>query len=528
MNRTIILAIACIGFLTNVLAQNQEAVIKIEKSENGETVVIEKNIELEDGQDLNSVLEELGVLDELGNLKEGQSFEINVIKKSGPDTDQDIKIEYFDTPDFDFKLESKAFLGVMLAENHDGEGVRIEEVIENTQAAKSNLQAGDIILSMNGAAYDNVGELVEAIAALNPGDQVSIVYSRNGMVDTEVIELGEKAISPFEMRPFSPEDFSNDWREMNPDSKVYEFHFDDENGWSNGGEVTEQAFLGVSPGYECTEEKQAGVLIGSITPNSAAEEMGMQSGDRIVKVNKQEVNSFEELAELIQGMEVDEEIKVEVTRDGKKERLQGTLGAREVSSNSFPGFDMFEGFGDFPQQREFFFKFDGSEEDIQLEGIEEQLEEMLRNFEGNIDFNAEEFERDLEDMLTPYIENFDVETSEVNILISIEQITAEDVAAVNQNAAEKIAVDNSLDLDYVSFFPNPTTGRMNLSFRVPEDDEEVSIRVYNQTGKTVFEEVVNGTAEYENQIDLSDLASGPYYLQIVQGSKSYAKKIVKE
>ena len=149
--------------------QNQQAIIKIEKSENGETTIIEKNIKLSAGQDINSILKELGVLDELGNLKEGQSFEINLKKLNGLDIDQDIKIEYFDMPEFDFELESKAFLGVMLTELPEKSGVLIQDVIEDSQAEKAGLQRGDILISFNGQKYHCVEELVSSIGVLKPG-----------------------------------------------------------------------------------------------------------------------------------------------------------------------------------------------------------------------------------------------------------------------------------------------------------------------------------------------------------------------
>ena len=63
--------------------QNQQALIKIEKSENGGTTIIENKIKLSAGQEINSALKESGVLDELGNLKEGQSFEINLKELNG-------------------------------------------------------------------------------------------------------------------------------------------------------------------------------------------------------------------------------------------------------------------------------------------------------------------------------------------------------------------------------------------------------------------------------------------------------------
>ncbi|MEJ6795568.1 MAG: hypothetical protein QNK63_02555, partial [Flavobacteriales bacterium] len=57
------------------------------------------------------------------------------------DIDQEIKIEYFDMPEFDFELESKAFLGVMLTELPEKNGVLIQDVIEGSQAEKQDCKA---------------------------------------------------------------------------------------------------------------------------------------------------------------------------------------------------------------------------------------------------------------------------------------------------------------------------------------------------------------------------------------------------
>lgn len=508
-------------------SQNEQATIKIEKYKDGETTIIEKNIELKDGQDINSILQELEVLDDLGNLKDGQSFEVNVKKSSGLDIDQDIKIEYFDMPEFSFELESKAFLGVMLSEISEGNGVLVQDVIEGTQAEKAGLQSGDIILSFNGKSYVSVEELVSSIGNLLPGDSAEVVFSRNGETLSEIIELGEKKIYPFELKTFPFSDYPNSEMELDENGmRIYEFHMEDENLWPGMVEENEKAFLGVSPSYECTENGQEGVLIDNVTPNSTAELMGIQSGDRITKIFKDDVNSFEELAHMIKNLNKGDEIKVELIREGKKLKFKGELGAKS-DQHLYQGFDMFQGFENTPHQGEFFFKYDGKEDSIHPQGLEQRLNEMMMEFDMNEDFNSEEFEREIEEMLTPLSEDLAIISEEINVFISIETISNEDLTQVNQNATEELKSEDDLQFDFIKFFPNPSNGEFNLRFKLPTSDE-FKILIYDQLGKIVYEEVSMGELEYNGRINLSSLENGSYFLQIIQTDKTYSRKIIKE
>lgn len=535
---SVICCIATIGF-----SQSQQATIKIEKTENGETTVIEKNIELSDGQDINSILQELGVLDELGNLREGQSFEINVKKIDGPNVDQDITIEYFDVPHFNFELESKAFLGVILSENNEGNGVIVKDVIEDTQAEKVGIQPGDIIVSLDGTNYNSVSELVDLIGSYSAGDPIDIEVLRNGEIMNIHVDLGEKKISPFEQRAFSFDEFNENFEfpefEMDEGgTKIYEFHMDDEDGWEDGfyqqheSDTPREGFLGVSPSYDHSRVIEKGVLIGHISCNSAAEKMGLKEGDVVIKIFKTEINTFDELADIIGDLMEGDEIKLTIEREGKKIKMSGNLGARPIP-NCYKGSDMFQGH-DFmypenkDMHREFFFKFDGSDEELQLEGLEQQLEEMMRALEENEEgFNSEQLERELEEMLTPMLEEFEIVTEEININITIQPITDLDIDMVNENAQIGLSNKDDLQFDFVNFFPNPNNGEFNLRFQLQEN-APYNVFIYNQIGKTVFEDSRSIDGEYSNTINLNGLADGPYFLLISQGEKTYSRKIIKE
>jgi len=525
---TVLICIATLSY-----AQNQEATIKIEKSENGETVIIQKKIELTDGQDINSILQELGVLDDLGNLKEGQSFEINVKKKDGINADEDIKIEYFDIPELNFGFESKAFLGVMLADNEENSGVLISDVIEDTQASNAGLESGDVIISMNGINYDSVHELVAAIGEMKPDDTIVLEFIRGSEVMTKSIALGEKKITPFEQRNF--EFPSPPQPNMDQDfGRLFEFHLDQNGNALHPEELEDESgFLGVSPGYRFTDQDQ-GVLIGAVTAESAAEIMGIQEGDFILNVNKTDVNTFDELASIIKNLKKGDQVKIEVNRDGKKIKLKGELGGRAIRKH-FNGTDMFQGFPgenpffDQPGEREFFFRYDGDEESIPLEGLEEQLEQMMRELETmQDDFNTEQFELQLQEMLEPLLQDMELgATEEINMSITVESISPADMEVVNETADVKLSMEDDLDMEYISFFPNPTSGEFNLKFNL-HSEESYRVLVYNQLGETVFEDNRNTSGEYSNIIDLGSLANGPYFLIISQGDSTYNRKIIKE
>ena len=67
--------------------------------------------------------------------------------------------------------------------------------------------------------------------------------------------------------------------------------------------------------FNLTEAK--GVLVGDVIKNSPAEETGIKTGDIIMKVNNEEVNSPEELQNKIGNTEIGKEANIEIVRNGE-------------------------------------------------------------------------------------------------------------------------------------------------------------------------------------------------------------------
>jgi Peptidase family M28/PDZ domain/Peptidase family M1 domain len=61
-----------------------------------------------------------------------------------------------------------------------GEGVRLDGVRAGTPAAQAGLQAGDIIVEVNGTPVDNLQGYAQVLKQLQPGEEIGIRYIRNG------------------------------------------------------------------------------------------------------------------------------------------------------------------------------------------------------------------------------------------------------------------------------------------------------------------------------------------------------------
>lgn len=75
-------------------------------------------------------------------------------------------------------------------------------------------------------------------------------------------------------------------------------------------------------------EKNEGVLIERVVSGEAAEESGLRSGDVLLRLDGQPVNSSESLGEALELAGAGKKVPIDILRDGKRQTLQATLGDR--------------------------------------------------------------------------------------------------------------------------------------------------------------------------------------------------------
>jgi serine protease Do len=84
-----------------------------------------------------------------------------------------------------------AFLGVQLTEAENGGGALVAEVEDGQPAAQAGLQAGDLITEVGDETVSNAADLTAAIRNLQPGDKVTVTFTRDGNEQSVEVTLGE-------------------------------------------------------------------------------------------------------------------------------------------------------------------------------------------------------------------------------------------------------------------------------------------------------------------------------------------------
>lgn len=216
-----------------------------------------------------------------------------------------------------WKEVSRAYLGVK-GRNADASdapgpvrGAYLNEIVENTPAARGGLRKGDIIVSMDGEDIGSFEKLGEVIRSRHAGEEVEVEIIRDGKRETLDVTLGEQHVKT---------GYGNSW----PDFPRFD-------SWASPN-MENRAFLGIM-GH--TDEERKGVVVQQVFEGSAAEDMGLEEEDVIHKINGTEVGSIEALVEKIGTLEPGEEVEVEFDRNGDKMLKTGKLKSRKDHQGAF-------------------------------------------------------------------------------------------------------------------------------------------------------------------------------------------------
>jgi len=86
------------------------------------------------------------------------------------------------------------------------------------------------------------------------------------------------------------------------------------------GAPDNSAKIGITPARSF---KGKGVMIETVIPTSLGAALGLQTGDIIVELNKNEINEFDELVGILQMYAVGDEANISFLRNGKKKKVTG-------------------------------------------------------------------------------------------------------------------------------------------------------------------------------------------------------------
>lgn len=97
-----------------------------------------------------------------------------------------------------------------------------------------------------------------------------------------------------------------------------------------------------------------------------------------------------------------------------------------------------------------------------------------------------------------------------------------------QNACSPVVTvglkENKKTSSKLWIYPNPTNGNININ--LDHNAENAGIKVYDLTGKIIYESLINNT--YKTTVNLNDFAAGLYFLEVKEGDFKQVEKIIKQ
>jgi serine protease Do len=176
-------------------------------------------------------------------------------------------------------------------------GALVAQVAPDSPAAAAGLEQGDVVLSYNGQAIEDVRDLTRMVADTDPGADAEVVVWRDGQEQALNVEIGEMA-SDQQVAAATPEQEADDapklgvaLAELTPDAKR---------------------------SLELGDDVE-GAVVTNVQPGSPAAEKGLQRGDVIIEADHQRVTAPKSVADAVRAAAErgDKSVLLLVKRDGQ-------------------------------------------------------------------------------------------------------------------------------------------------------------------------------------------------------------------
>lgn len=184
------------------------------------------------------------------------------------------------------------------AEFSDVRGIFVNNLMsDDSPAALANIQAGDLLMELNGQAVRNDGELAQVLNSLKAGMEVPVKLYRDGATITSSIKVADRSFPPLQ-------------------PKI---------------EQKDQGFLGVKDsGRRCCVPgtRRWGVEVQEIFDNSSADLFGLKAGDVIAEFNGHAIRTPNEFNRLIRAVKPRSKVTLKFYRGSTEQVVDLIMGHR--------------------------------------------------------------------------------------------------------------------------------------------------------------------------------------------------------
>ena len=241
---------------------------------------------------------------------------------------------------------SGSFLGVGVAEItadrakalklKEERGVEVTRVEEDSPAAKAGFKVGDVVLEYGGQRVEGAQQFTRMVRETPDGRQVRLLVSRDGATQTLTATIGARKGSTFMGQPFDDEKLraklEADQAKLQAQMERAQRQFRSMPDIPRPNMSWQSGMLGVEA--ESLDSQLAeffgvkeGVLVRSVSKDSAAEKAGLKAGDVIMKIDDTKVATPREITSAIRALRSKNTFPVTVVRNHKEMTVSVTVSA---------------------------------------------------------------------------------------------------------------------------------------------------------------------------------------------------------
>ncbi len=308
-------------------------------------------------------------------------------------------------------------------------------------------------------------------------------------------------------------------------------------------------FLGV---YSSENSNGNGIVLDGTVQNSAAKKAGLQRGDIITSVNGNAINSVSELRMELKNHQVGDAINIAYTRNDSPAQMEVVLGRKQRNNHHVYSYNTQQDRVERDPCKVFLGVYSGtsfSSKGVKVTGIIDETPASETNMERGdyitaLDGIAVHSHKELlqernkhnpgDRFLITYTRNGQ-EFDEVAYFKDCPKPTVKETLIVEETIEEtppdvevpQIAQpsDNTLKVEGMSAYPNPTYGDLKLNFQA--EALPTNVRIVDIQGRVLFQETLNNfDGNYNRDLNVGDGTPGVLAITITQGGKVFTKNIV--